>query len=91
MVRRAFTPTAIPTEAATPCRTHDAEMWFSDSPSVLKEAIRLCVEECPFRMECANEAEINREAFGVWGGFYRRYRRVTQVPQRKGRPRVVVP
>ena len=34
--------------AALPCRAHDPDLWFAESPADLEEAKRLC-EGCPIK------------------------------------------
>ena len=53
---------------ALPCRTHDPDMWFAESPVLLEQAKRLC-RECPVRGACLEGALARREPWGVWGGF----------------------
>ncbi|HYZ08523.1 MAG TPA: WhiB family transcriptional regulator, partial [Pseudonocardiaceae bacterium] len=36
---------------ALPCRTHDPDLWFADSPSELERAKQLCTP-CPVRHAC---------------------------------------
>jgi WhiB family redox-sensing transcriptional regulator len=50
-----------------PCRTYDADLWFSDTPAELERAKALCAG-CPVRAECLAGALARREPWGVWGG-----------------------
>lgn len=50
-----------------PCRAHDAELWFAESPADVELAKALC-RECPVRAACLEGALERREPWGVWGG-----------------------
>ena len=50
-----------------PCREHDAELWFADTPDGVEFAKALCVT-CPARVACLRGALDRREPWGVWGG-----------------------
>jgi WhiB family transcriptional regulator, redox-sensing transcriptional regulator len=50
-----------------PCRTHDAELFFAESPADVEYAKSLC-QGCPLRHECLDGALERREPWGVWGG-----------------------
>jgi WhiB family redox-sensing transcriptional regulator len=50
-----------------PCRTHDAELWFAESPADVEFAKSLC-QACPARDACLTGALERREPWGVWGG-----------------------
>ena len=52
---------------ALPCRVQDPDLWFAESPNLLEEAKRLCVE-CPARAACLAGALDRAEPWGVWGG-----------------------
>jgi len=50
-----------------PCREETDDLWFSESPSELEQAKRLCAA-CPARRACLAGALERREFAGVWGG-----------------------
>ncbi len=50
-----------------PCREATDDLWFSESPSELEQAKRLCAA-CPARRACLAGALERREFAGVWGG-----------------------
>lgn len=50
-----------------PCRTHDPELFFAESPRDVETAKALCLS-CPLREECFDGALARREPWGVWGG-----------------------
>lgn len=50
-----------------PCRQHDAELWFAESPVDVEFAKSLC-QDCPVRAACLAGALERREPWGVWGG-----------------------
>jgi WhiB family redox-sensing transcriptional regulator len=54
-------------DAQLPCRTHDAELFFAESPADVEYAKSLC-RGCPLRRECLAGALERREPWGVWGG-----------------------
>jgi WhiB family redox-sensing transcriptional regulator len=69
-----------------PCRTHDPELWFADSPADLERAKALC-HACPVRAACLAAARARREYSGVWGGEI--FHRGVVIPRKRprGRPR----
>ncbi len=54
-------------EQLVPCRAHDAELWFAESPADVERAKALC-HDCPVRPACLAGALERREPWGVWGG-----------------------
>lgn len=50
-----------------PCRSHDAELWFAESPADVEAAKALC-QACPVLSACLAGALERREPWGVWGG-----------------------
>jgi WhiB family redox-sensing transcriptional regulator len=50
-----------------PCREETDDLWFSESPTELEQAKRLCAA-CPARRDCLAGALERREFAGVWGG-----------------------
>lgn len=50
-----------------PCRTHDAELFFAESPADVETAKSLC-QACPLQTACLAGALERREPWGVWGG-----------------------
>ena len=52
-------------QAAVPCLTENADLWFSDSPGEVEHAKRL-YHDCPVRHICLAGARERREVAGVW-------------------------
>lgn len=52
------------------CRTYrDPDMWFADiGSSGYHHAMRTCLA-CPVRRDCAEQAIVNNEEYGIWGGI----------------------
>lgn len=69
-----------------PCRTHDSELWFADTPAELELAKALCTG-CPVRAACLDGALSRREPWGVWGGEIFERGRITRRKRPRGRPR----
>jgi len=69
-----------------PCRTEEADLWFSQSPAELEQAKALC-GPCPVRAECLAGALSRAEPWGVWGGEI--FERGVIIPRKRprGRPR----
>ena len=69
-----------------PCRTHDAELFFAESPADVEYAKSLC-RGCPLRHECLAGALERREPWGVWGGELLVQGAVVPRKRPPGRPR----
>lgn len=69
-----------------PCRTHDPDLWFAESPADLERAKKFC-HGCPVRAECFAAALARREFCGVWGGEIFQRGVVLARKRRRGRPR----
>lgn len=69
-----------------PCRTHDPDLWFSESPAELERAKQLC-GACPVRVECLAAALARGEFCGVWGGQIIVRGAVVAHKRARGRPR----
>ena len=54
------------TDAATPCRVMDSELWFSPFRD-RERAAKHCLA-CPFLGRCGFNAVASRATHGVWGG-----------------------
>ncbi|MFD4785325.1 WhiB family transcriptional regulator [Rhodococcus qingshengii] len=54
---------------ASPCQSHDPDLWFSTARSELTRAMMLC-RSCPRSQRCFLDALDRGEAAGVWGGRY---------------------
>ncbi len=69
-----------------PCRTHDPELFFAESPADVEYAKTLCAA-CPARLDCLNGALERHEPWGVWGGEW--FMQGVVVPRKRprGRPR----
>ncbi len=68
-----------------PCRTHDPDMWFAESPLLLERAKELC-RGCPIRVACLDGALERREPWGVWGGDIVDHGAVLAHKRGRGRP-----
>jgi WhiB family redox-sensing transcriptional regulator len=56
------------------CAETDPEAWFPNKGGSTREAKRICMD-CDVRSECLEDALVNDEKFGVWGGLSERERR----------------
>lgn len=50
-----------------PCRVHDAEIWFAQTPEDVDIAKALC-GTCPARDACLSHALDSDAFWGIWGG-----------------------
>jgi WhiB family redox-sensing transcriptional regulator len=50
-----------------PCRSHDPELFFAESPADVEFAKSVCAP-CPVRAACLAGALERQEPWGVWGG-----------------------
>ncbi len=73
-------------QAAEPCRQHDPELWFAESPTDVERAKSLC-GSCPLQAMCLAAALERREPWGVWGGEL--FLQGVVIPRKRprGRPR----
>ena len=78
-------PIAVP-DAALPCRSGDADLWFAESPAELERAKAQCAD-CPVREACLAGALARREPWGVWGGEIFERGAVIARKRPRGRPR----
>ncbi len=69
-----------------PCRVHDPELWFGDTPDKVEAAKALC-QRCPARTRCLDGALERREPWGVWGGHLLLGGVVIPRKRPRGRPR----
>lgn len=74
------------TDASTPCRSYDPELWFAERPDEVALAQALC-GDCPLRAACLAGALERREPWGVWGGELFERGTVVARKRRPGRPR----
>ena len=74
------------TDVELPCRLHEPELWFAESPADVEHAKSLC-RPCPVRSACLAGAVERREPWGVWGGEL--FVQGVVVPRKRprGRPR----
>jgi WhiB family redox-sensing transcriptional regulator len=77
--------TAQAGSAVLPCRTHDADLWFAESPAELERAKQLCVG-CPIKLACLDSALSRQEPWGVWGGEIFEHGTVIPRKRPRGRP-----
>ena len=73
-------------EELLPCRAHNSELWFAESPSDVEQAKALCLG-CPVQAMCLDGALERREPWGVWGGQL--FLQGVVIPRKRprGRPR----
>lgn len=77
---------SAPSEEATlPCRLHDPDLWFAESPAELERAKKLCAG-CPLKAECLASALSRQEPWGVWGGEIVERGEVITRKRPRGRP-----
>ncbi len=69
-----------------PCRSHDPELFFAESPADVELAKALC-QTCPVRAECLAGALERQEPWGVWGGQLLVSGAVVARKRPRGRPR----
>ena len=72
--------------AEVPCREHDPELWFAETPPELERAKQLCLQ-CSLRAACLSAAVARREPWGVWGGEIFLNGAVVARKRPRGRPR----
>lgn len=75
----------LPASATVPCRSHDPDLWFAESPVELERAKMLC-RGCPVRARCLAAAQQRSEPWGVWGGEILDRGTVVPVKRARGRP-----
>jgi WhiB family transcriptional regulator, redox-sensing transcriptional regulator len=86
MMQLSAMPTFADVAEELPCRTHDAELFFAESPADVEYAKSLC-QDCPVRRECLNGALERREPWGVWGGELLVQGAIVPRKRPRGRPR----
>jgi hypothetical protein len=69
------------------CASVDGELWFSDTPTGRRTAIKLC-EQCPFTVVCLEYA-LHWSVDGIWGATTPRQRKDIR-KKRKIRPKPLV-
>ncbi len=73
-------------EVELPCRVHDPELFFAESPADVEFAKALCLD-CPVSRECLTGALEREEPWGVWGGQLVLAGEVVARKRPRGRPR----
>ncbi|MGH3786936.1 MAG: WhiB family transcriptional regulator [Pseudonocardiaceae bacterium] len=68
-----------------PCRSHDPDLWFAESPAELEQAKQLCTD-CPIKAACLDSALFRQEPWGVWGGEIFEHGAVVPRKRPRGRP-----
>ena len=71
-----------------PCRVHDPDLWFAESPVDLELAKSYCAE-CPAIEACLSGALARREPWGVWGGEIFERGQIVARKRPRGRPRKI--
>ncbi len=69
-----------------PCRSHDPELFFAESPADVELAKALC-RTCPVMAQCLAGAIDRHEPWGVWGGQLLVAGAVVDRKRPRGRPR----
>jgi WhiB family redox-sensing transcriptional regulator len=69
-----------------PCRVHEADLWFGETPADLERAKAFC-QDCPVRAACLFGALERLEPWGVWGGEIIEQGAVVARKRSRGRPR----
>lgn len=77
---------ATPVQGDLPCRHHDPDLWFAESPQDVEQAKALC-GDCPLRAQCLADALERSEPWGVWGGELLVSGLVVARKRPRGRPR----
>ncbi|MGH3916929.1 MAG: WhiB family transcriptional regulator [Pseudonocardiaceae bacterium] len=81
--REVFTATV---QSSLPCRSHDPDLWFADTPAELERAKQFCAG-CPLKVQCLASALSRQEPWGVWGGEIFERGAVISRKRPRGRPR----
>jgi WhiB family redox-sensing transcriptional regulator len=68
-----------------PCRSHNPDLWFAESPAELEQAKQLCTD-CPIKLACLDSALSRQEPWGVWGGEIFEHGAVIPRKRPRGRP-----
>jgi WhiB family transcriptional regulator, redox-sensing transcriptional regulator len=68
-----------------PCRSHNPDLWFAESPAELERAKQLCTD-CPIKLACLDRALSRQEPWGVWGGEIFEHGAVIPRKRPRGRP-----
>jgi WhiB family transcriptional regulator, redox-sensing transcriptional regulator len=71
-----------------PCRVHDPDLWFAESPAELELAKAFCAR-CPARAACLADALERCEPWGVWGGEIFERGQIVARKRPRGRPRKI--
>ena len=69
-----------------PCRVHDAEIWFAQTPEDVEFAKALC-GTCPARDACLSHALDSDAFWGIWGGELFEWGAIVPKKRPRGRPR----
>jgi WhiB family redox-sensing transcriptional regulator len=69
-----------------PCRVHNAELWFAETPMEVEQAKALCLD-CPVLTQCLSGAMDRQEPWGVWGGELFVGGEIVARKRPRGRPR----
>ena len=69
-----------------PCRVHDPELFFAESPEDVETAKAMC-RGCEARLACLTGALERREPWGVWGGELLMRGAIMPRKRPRGRPR----
>lgn len=74
-------------EAQAHCRTEavPSALFFSEDLGEIADAKRVCAQ-CAVMASCLEQAILNQEPFGVWGGQLFLNGRMLAVKRRRGRP-----
>ena len=77
---------AVERTEIVPCREHDAEIWFAQTPDDVEFAKALC-GTCPVVEECLTHAVDTGAMWGIWGGQLFEWGVLVPKKRPRGRPR----
>lgn len=65
------------------CIGVDPELFYATTPNAMREARRICNQECPVKAECLDRAYEVNDQYAVMGGMSPRQRTKTRAAWRR--------